>query len=529
MIKQVWDKLNTSYWASFAVVFTGTLVAYWFSLFHLLRSEILVYFLRAGSNDSVGALIHNTLNSTTGASDNWLFRPLGTVILALGKVYLGFDSLLWHIFSLVLFMVAVWCLYRLLWRIRPGILAMLMTLFFATMYASVNAVLYSQLVSYLMFIALTLAGIFYLYRGVEEGRNRDIAIAASCMFLSCFLYEMGAVLIVLSGVYVFMRRRESGISLRYSVTAVASAFVAFMLVYGLFKFFSPTSYQIAELSRAVSPQALIQGASYILYLPSYWIPMIVLPSAFKIFPVPSLESQSAAIGMSWSMLWIIVNVVAIAVIGYFAFPKKIGTTPKPNRAFPLLLGLMALIFVCLVAMYRGTDVHTGINYVIATNITLNMFLAWTIPMALFFFRPNKKHIKYVALALLFLVCLSASKTFTLNYQVWKMEQPYREYITCVDSFVQDHKDEQGFSFSTVNDGSKDIIEENMSFNWPDVQPSGEIILERSYYFQVKHYQYWDAENPEWTVSYDSINKEFTAIRVAFRCEEEYLEYKGASE
>lgn len=510
VIKRVWDKLNTSYWLSLGIVLVGTLTVYWYSLFHLLRSEILVYFLRAGSNNSVLSLIHNTLNSTAGASDNWLFRPLGSVILALGKVHLGFNPLPWHILSLVLFMVAVWCLYRLLWRIRPGILAMLMALFFGTMYAAVNAVLYSQLISYLIFIALTLAGIFYLYRGVEEGRTRDIVIAVAIIFVSCFLYEMGVVLLVLAGIYIWLRRRHSEVNLRYSMLAVSMAFVVFVLTYSSFKLFSPTSYQVTEMGRILNPQSLLQGASYIWFLFTYWIPIIMLPSAFRIFPVPSLESQSAGIGTYLPILWIAINVIAIAVIGFFAFPKREGLAPKPNRAFPLLLGLMAFIFICLVAMYRGTDIHTGIHYVIDTNITLNMFLAWTIPLTYFYFRPNKNQVKYVALALLFLVCLSASKTFTLNYQVYKMEQPYREYIASVDSFVERLKDQQGFSFATADDGHLDYIEENLKFNWPEVSCDGEISLVRSSYFEVKYYQYWNPERPQYIIEYNSQERRFEA-------------------
>jgi hypothetical protein len=506
VIRWAWDRLNTDYWLSLGIVLAGMLVTYWYSLFHLLRSEILVYFLHAGSNNSVISLIQNTMVSSTGASDNWLFRPLGFVFLALGKVHLGFNPLAWHILSLVLFMVAVWCLYRLLWKIRPGILAMLMALFFGTMYASVNAVLYTQLISYLVFIALTLVGIFYLYRGVEESRNKDIIVATTLIFISCFLYEMGVVLLILAGVYIWLRRKKSDVSLKYSMISIASAFIAYMLAYGSFKLFSVTSYQVAELSRNLSPQSLLKGLSYIPFLFTYWIPIIVIPSAFSIFPVASLETQSSGIGTDLPVVWIALNIIAVGVIGYFAFPKGVKIT---NKAFPLLLGLMAFIFVCLVALYRGTDVHTGIHYIIDTNITLNMFLAWTIPLAFFFIRPDAKKVKYVALALLFLVCLSASKTFTLNYQVWKLEQPYREYVAAVDNFVEKEKAEDGFSFAFANDGHKDYIEDNLSFNWPEPKPSGEIELMRANYFQVKYYQYWNPDNPEWVVEYDG---QFKAMR-----------------
>lgn len=513
-IKWLWDKLNTSYWLSLGIVLAGTLVTYWYSVFHMLRSEILVYFLHAGSNNSVASLISNNLNSTMAASDTWLFRPLGSAILAVNKVYLGFNPLAWHILSLVLFMVVVWCLFRLLWEIRPGILAMLMALFFATMYASVNAVLYSQLMSYLVFIALVLSGLFYLYRGVEESRKRDITIALAFMFVSCFLYEMGIVLIVLSGLYIWLRRRQLGFNLQYSAVVVGSVFLVFLLVYGSFKLFPPTTYQIAELGRTLDTSSLVKATSYILFLPMYWVPMIVLPSAFQIFPVASLETQSAGIGTisPLPLLWIGLNVIAIAAIGYFAFPRKADDGWKFNNAFPLILGMAVFIYVCLVALYRGTDIHTGILYVLGTNITMNMFLAWTIPLGFCFVRPKAKHVKYVALALLFLVCISASKTFTLNYNVWEMEQPYREYVAQVDNFVQEHKDEQGFSFLSTAD---DAIEENFCFNWPVVHPSGEVTLVRSTFLQVKYYQYWNVDDPQWVLTYDSQERRFTAINVQF--------------
>jgi hypothetical protein len=318
----------------------------------MLRSEILVYFLHAGSNNSVISLIQNTMTRTTGASDTWLFRPLGSVILAIGKVTIGFDALGWHILSLVLFMIAVWCMFRLLWKVKPGIIAMLMALFFGTFYAAVNAVLYTQLVSYLIFIALTLAGLFYLYRGVEQGRNRDIYIAMSLMFVSCFLYEVGVVLIALSGVYIWMKHRMT----RHSVIAVASAFGAFLAVYCVAKFAYFTPTQANEFLAITSPSSVLRGIGYIFYIPSYWIPMIMMPSAFSIFPVASLESQTAGIGSDFPIVWMLVNLAALVAIGIFAFPKK---GEKANKAFALVLGVTAFVFVCLVAVYRGMTYTLG--------------------------------------------------------------------------------------------------------------------------------------------------------------------------
>jgi hypothetical protein len=135
-----------------------------------------------------------------------------------------------------------------------------------------------------------------------------------------------------------------------------------------------------------------------------------------------------------------------------------------------------------------------------------MFLAWTIPLAFIFLRPKKEHIKYVAVALLIMVCISASKTFTLNYQTWKMEKPYREYEVAVDRLVQDMKDEDGFSFATYDDGRVDYVEENLKFNWPEVSPDGSIKLVQANYFQVKYYQYWNPDNPEWLIGNGEIRR-----------------------
>lgn len=499
MIKRCWGKLNSSFWLSFAVVFAGTLVAYSYSLFHLLRSEILFYFLKAGSNDSVVSLFYNNMNRTTGASDTWLFRPLGTAVLAGGKVAFDFNSLAWHILSLALFMIAVWCMFRLLWRIRPGVLAILMTLFFSTMYASVNAVLYSQLISYLIFTALVLAGLYYLYVGVEDSKKSYPYIAMAFFFVSAFCYEVGIVLIPLSALYIWLRRRDTSISFRAAVLSLSAMFLAYLIIYGVFKFISPTTYQVAELGNTFSPQALLQGAGYTLYLPLYWGAMIVMPSTFSVFPVAGVETQSAGIGSDFPIWLMMLNAAAIIAIGYFAFPRGKDVKEKIKKAFPLMLGVAAFFFVVLVAFYRGNDIHTGIHYVIDTNITLGIFLAFVIPMAYYFIRPQAKHIKWVAIGLLFFVLLSGTKTFMLNYQVWQVEQPHREYLAQVGEFVDAHKGEMDFDFVAVGDSE---VENNLKFNFPEVASSGEINLIQSHYLAVKYYMFWEVDNPKYVLTYD---------------------------
>lgn len=468
MVAKLYDNRK---WLYLAAILAIALVVYWPSFSHLLRSETYVFFLNTHEYSSAFQYLNYQMEYMPG--DSLLFRPLLYGTLGLEKMLFSSNYTLWHIGAFIAHSLAIVSLFRLLWLIRPSVLATLFALLFGTMYVSINAILYVQVAPYSLFIALTLTGLYYLYKGSP-------VVAIVCMFIASFFYEIGILFLILIGIYLWLNKSKSALWTVPATTTYLAMFLVQKINIGLI------NPELPSLSSIIHAP----------YLAGTWITQALIPVAFNVNPTPTLATQPVWFESIMILPILILNIIAIAVVTFSLWQKKLeGDSPTIRKNFKLLIGTMLIVFLLTVTIFRAES--RGVSYILDTNINANMFLAWLILLTYTFLNFKsfgKKQIILASLALLFLIGVSSFKVYDVNQEINLVEQPSKAYIMEVDSFVKTHEDEQGFSLAVTTNGK---IEENTTLELFKADSS----WHKFSVPQILHLEHWDEISPKYQLHY----------------------------
>ena len=425
--------VKTKFLFGFAIIFVITLLVYWPSFWHLFRGETYIYFLNTQGYDSVGSLISHFYNYEKvrifEPGDTLLFRPLLFTIIGTEKALFGANYVYWHITALFLHLVATFCLFRLLWKIRAGILAVLVTVVFSTMYMIINTVLYEQVVPYMLFTALVLTALYYL--------DTKPAITLACMLAASFIHEVGIPFAVLMALYLWLKDKK-----RWGL-AISAVPLVYLAVYIPQKLISPPLLMASDAGSLLQFRNIWVGLSSASILMGTWFFQVVFPSAFTLKPLPGLiyyPAQIVTTSVSVLTLLVFVNLVAFLIMARPILASLLGkvrwVAKEESALFSKLLLCMLLVFILVVSFFRaGTH---GIGYVVNHNfgsyIALSLFvvLAYTLVKDIQF---QGRQLKYVVASLLFLIVVSAPKTLMTNYQIMDSGRPIRVYLQNQSQYV----------------------------------------------------------------------------------------------
>lgn len=205
--------------ASFILLlFMGLIVwAYWPSLNHIPRSDQVAYLADVNSRDSSWAQVifshyNNNRHRIFWPFEVNLFRPLFFILLGLERFCFGYRFWLWQATGIAFHLFTVWCLYRLLRTIRPGLAAALVAGGSGLLLVDLEAVIWQHTNGYVLFIGLVLMSVERLYRySRDNGRKRGMLYqAVALMTAGIFLYEPGVMYCLMFAGYLFLMRSEAG-------------------------------------------------------------------------------------------------------------------------------------------------------------------------------------------------------------------------------------------------------------------------------------------------------------------------------
>jgi len=154
-------KLNKKVLIYASTIIVVAVVVYWFSFYQMLKSETYFFFWRTQVIDNIQWYQFLLSPSGYSSGDTWLFRPLTYLLDSLRHLWFGTNYTLWHILSVTGHILAGLALFRLLWKIKPSVLALVASLLFITTPVLAGAVLYEDINGYQLFVALMLSGIYY--------------------------------------------------------------------------------------------------------------------------------------------------------------------------------------------------------------------------------------------------------------------------------------------------------------------------------------------------------------------------------
>jgi len=486
------------------VVLCVTLIVYWPSFSHLLRGETYTYFLDTMGDNSITSLVSNWYNyekvRAFDPGDTLLFRPLLFTTLGIEKALFGTNYTYWRIAAFFMHIVATGSLFRLLWMIRPSVLALLVTLLFSTSIMAVNTVLYEQIAPYMLFTALVLSGFYYAERGIETRKSTNLIIASAFMLVATFFHEAGVLFTILLIVYLWLKRRQLGY--RWCLT-FCSIVLLYLAVYIPEKLISPAPSLSAEFHNIVSLQSTVVGIGAAITLTASWLLQATLPAIFVLEPITNLRSYSVSIVPALGAVPIVLNILAIAVVGGGLCYTK--GTRRVSGSFLVLLTCSLGIFILANSFFRAGS-H-GVYYLLGHNFNMYIGLALLVTLAYALVvglpRFGTKHITCIALALVVLIGLNAPKVLMLNYEIRDAEQPLRSYLSSIDNFIELHRDEQDFSFNAV---IEDPAQKDLKFTLYKVK-SREPVYCHFTVPQVLYWKYWSEDAPKYTLRYFPESKE----------------------
>lgn len=397
------------YYIYLLIILGVTFAVYSPSILHLFRGETYSYFL---DKQGYGFMVGEPL----------LFRPFLSGMFDLQYAVFGVNPVPWHVLAILMQCLASFALFRLLWTIKPNLLALLVTLFFSTMYLTINAILYTVITPYCIVIALVLSSLYWLYSGIKYNKRKYIYFAFAVIAIACFFYEVIIFFAIIMALYVWIEREHLIFKWQQALIPCIVLVVAYFSLYA--HHIVSNLYLASGQARDVfSMTGILIGLKSSFYIAGNWIAGIFMPSAFVLIPITKLQVQSVGFGSNMFMPLIILNIVALFVIVYLVYNKG------KRSPFLLIVGLMMVAYLLIVSVFRSYTI--GIDYILATNIDANMFLALGIVLIYKWFLSGDiqgRSYKVVALIVVFVTLISGVKTFQANYQVLKKEQPMREWL-----------------------------------------------------------------------------------------------------
>ena len=514
-----------------AIIVAVTYVIYYPSFHHLLRGETYTYFMDSMNSNSVFSLVGNYYNyemvRVFDAGDSLAFRPLLFSTLGIEKALFGIDYTYWRIAALLTHLIATLCLFRLLWKIRPTIIAFFATLFFSTSIFVVSAVLYEQIAtSYTLVMALFLTAFYYIYCGVNSGKTKHLILAALSMLIACFFLEIGIVVTILLIGYFWLERKHPNFKWRRWVLVFTAIIVVYIASYTAETFINPTSTTDRDFNHLVRTENINKAFSDGNRLATYWMTQFLKPSEFTAEIDTNYRANAVSIlptFVEWmgytgteiityrtnkegTLIPVIFNYIAIAIIGGALFLKPRRAKFKPSAPFLFMLTVVPFVLALVNAFYRGLTV--GLLYLLSdANYNIYFWMGLSI-VTIYAFISLKElkiwHKGLISLALIILILLTAPLTYRINKEVREDAEPIRLYFQEIDNFIESFRpeDEPDFSFSsTINSSDQ---EERMGILLWKGNPYDETGVPHYLTMpQVLYWRYWDNTNPKYTLIYHS--------------------------
>lgn len=460
------------------IIFIATLFVYWFSFEQILKSETYFFFWRTNVVNHIEWYQFFLSPGGFSPGDTLLFRPLTYLLDALRQMWFGTNYVYWHVFGLFLHLLASLALFRLLWKFKSGILALLITLYFSVCSVSLGAVLYEDINGYQLFVALMLTGFYYAYQFNQTNKKLDLILSIVSLILSSLFYELGILMFVAMGVYFFLNRKVKQSFVYFGVIPI------YFTVYILSNLSNPLASH--ESNILLNLHNIWIGLNNAFVISVRWICEIILPSTFSLKPLPQIRFQPVASNSEINIVFMIFNLIGLALIVY-------GILSVKDKKYTLIYILSGLVVVYILAISVIRTPLLGEGYITSTNFDTYMLLAWVIPLVYLLIRNAQgKVLKLICVGLLIFIAIFGFKTFKANYELNQLEIPTKKYLSQVENFVDQHKYESDFSFKVEVD---EQLNDNLflPFRWDNKDVTFTVP-------QIIYYKYW-SDDPKYNLEY----------------------------
>lgn len=480
-------------WYLLIATSAATALAYLPSLFHVARSDLIIFLANTAGVNGWGKLISysyaiNRNPQLIMANEQVVFRPLYLVFWATEKYFFGMHFVWWQLTGIIVHLILVWRLYRLLMLISPGIPAAIATGIFSLLFSNIEGIIWTPgfiLQCILMVIALEAC----LSRHLKQRSTaRALWLYAVSLTTACFIYEFSLALSFVFFFFFLTRKKEP------NRAAWLTASLAPCVIY----FTASIGHLILS---GYSPLALMKPSHYDLFKTAadflfsikwfFLLGTILFP--IDLTPIDRLCVTCNFTLWSWQFNQIsFLRLPGLLFLGCtFILPTwsffKRASLPEPaiKREARLLSITYLLMYILTLTITR---VHTSTFNIYASHLyyAYIFWLFWTI----FCFTSIDLNIvlntkpKLIIRALLTAILLAfvtnnVISIFQANRLIAKAFEKRRILIEYVDNFVKAHREEPDFSFKMQGDCPGNYRFWSTKFH-PEIRPDP-VLIEALYY------------------------------------------------
>ncbi len=431
------DKLRTIVFVVLTAVLLAVLgLVYFPSLYHVARSDQLSYLSALGLTHDWYSLAVSTIDlnrkSWFPGGDAALFRPVLYFLLGNERYFFEYDYWYWQLTGVLLHIIACGLLFRVLWRIRPGIGAVCSAAFFAFQFSNLEAVIWHHINGYILFAVFILAALDHFVKWTRDKVITDKVIPMNIFLtLACLTYE-GGVWYCLCFAFV-MRCRQLLLPVGiYTVLNLANIVCHPDMVSSVF------------LGKGVAGAHFWQ--SWFLTIQWFLCAGLFLRSEDIIF-APRLGLRPDFImppgGLNGGSLLVVVLSAAVGFV-FWQRRHQLKEYLQLQTLLILMLAGYVMIIVCGRVMSRG--VHDGLG-----NTLYYLYNFWILAVvAVYALAQSFKRGKALLLAgMIVLTVFNAQNIYRMNTFMARAFVPERGFVVYLRDFIRSHRTEKDFSFTVA--------------------------------------------------------------------------------
>ncbi len=488
-----------TYFLSLLIIITVNLIVFSPSFHIRAKGDHIAYLIETADIEDLTELINYSYSycrtRVIYPGDRILFRPLFYVLLSLEKWLWGYNFIYWQITGFFFHIIILSLLLRALNTLQSHNISFLFVLFFSVLYIGHDLVTWHHMHGYLVFIILLLFSFIHFIHYVqnEQKNHKNLWSMIGCLLPAVFINEFGAVAAIIFWGTLLIHRKFVLSPRRKGNDADKRCFRKFNNLTFLFLPVIIYFYlSLIDFNLRFSTGCLSQGSNFFaslaspgkllmhfvsLLLASFSLP--VIPAAFMIF----VDEKNYAQFMNLSLImqydphtktFFILNILLLltavttgGMLIYNLSKDKIRLSPKLREAchnkqiqdlliMTSLCSLMLTAYIFVLVFFRTSG--KTLSYV--SNNLYHFYILTIFPAiisyCIFFvihniFIKHQKMLTSLTVVVLVLgISLNASKVYMLNNIAQKKYAPWTQFIRELGQFVNEHKEEPGFSFFFVS-------------------------------------------------------------------------------
>ncbi len=473
----------------FFVIIVVNLSVFYPSFFHCARSDQITYLIATAHLERLPELIASysyPRHGTIDAGEDFLFRPVFYIFLAIEKWMFGLDFMRWQVTGVLLHLLLLWRLLKVLELIRPGFWPWLFVLNFSVLYLSQEMVIWHHINAYILFAVFLLQGFYHFIKYLREQaegkeKYRRIGLTVCYLTLACLTYEFGVVctLVLALGAWIYRcQEKKMPMVLSRKIFSETLYLISPVVIYGCLYLidWAQTGFammvSMKNYTSGFDIKDLFGCWSFFVnfsFFSTFWFNHFLILPRERLVMSFDLSRQAEALWDLYLIFFTKINVVLLVMaILVFCFVicrfrgknifKSTLERDQPRKTAIPPIGLLAIVMFLLYALLLGVraSLHSPNYHLISLYGFYILSLMWTIGgYCLFsvYLNPVVNRSKTLEHLLILVFCLSiflnATRTYRLNLQMKGLYNPWRIAFLRLDEFVKNHQVEKDFSYKFV--------------------------------------------------------------------------------